>query len=237
MQVRPGRPRRKGGDGPSCLTEPQVAAARKIYADVYDPKTGTLVSRGLEPGSEPQWGAVAANTPHPMYMDLLKFIVYQDPNWDYSKLDLKDLERARKVDGGILAAMSTDITPFTSRGGKLIVYHGWADMNIPPEGSVDYYKGLQSTMGKDKVATSVRLFMVPGMFHCRGGVGTDRFDPMTSLVNWVENGIAPDTIPAAQERDGKVVRTRPLCPYPLVARHSGTGSPDDAANFTCRPPG
>ena len=226
----------KGGDGPSCLTEPQVAAARKIYADVYDPKTGKLVSRGLEPGSEPQWGAVAANTPHPMYMDLLKFIVYQDPNWDYSKLDIKDLERARTVDGGILTAMSTDITPFTSRGGKLLIYHGWADMNIPPAGSVDYYKGLQATMGKDKVGMSVRLFMVPGMGHCGGGQGPNEFDMLGALDQWRDKGQAPAQVLATQSNEGTVVRTRPLCPFPQIAKYKGSGSVDKAENFACMAP-
>jgi hypothetical protein len=77
--------------------------------------------------------------------------------------------------------------------------------------------------------------MVPGMFHCRGGFGTDSFDGMTSLIEWVENGTAPDSIPAAQVAGGRVVRTRPLCPYPQLAVHSGQGSPDAAANFACRP--
>jgi len=74
------------------------------------------------------------------------------------------------------------------------------------------------------------------MFHCRGGIGPDRLDGLTALVNWVENGQAPTTITATQITDGKTVRTRPLCPYPQVARYSGTGSPDDAANFACKAP-
>ena len=79
-----------------------------------------------------------------------------------------------------------------------------------------------------------RLYMVPGMFHCRGGVGTDRLDAMTALINWVENGTAPASITASQVRDGKIVRSRPLCPYPQVARYLGNGSTDDAANFACK---
>ena len=78
--------------------------------------------------------------------------------------------------------------------------------------------------------------MVPGMFHCRGGIGPDRFDAMTALINWVENGVAPATIVASQVDKGKVVRMRPLCPYPFVARYSGSGSPDELANFACKTP-
>src|SRR5205085_7061269 len=102
----------EGADSSSCLTKAQVVAARKIYANVTDPKTGKVVAPGLEPGSEPQWGAVAANEPHPMDNDLLRFIVHQDPKWTYRQLDIAtDLERARKADGGVHAATSTDLAP------------------------------------------------------------------------------------------------------------------------------
>ncbi|MGE3840131.1 MAG: tannase/feruloyl esterase family alpha/beta hydrolase [Vicinamibacterales bacterium] len=224
----------KGADSDACLTAPQLAAARKIYADVVDPKSGKVISPGLEPGSEPQWGAVAANAPHPMYLDLLRFIVFQDPSWDYSKLDItKDLERARKADAGILAATSTDLTPFAQRGGKLLIYHGWGDMNIPPQGSVDYLQGLEATMGKEKVAAAVKLFMVPGMGHCGGGNGPNEFDMIGALDAWRDKGTAPARILASQSSGGKVTRTRPLCPYPQIAKYKGTGSIDDAANFVC----
>lgn len=224
----------KGTDSDSCLTAPQVAAARKIYADVVDPRTGKVISPGLEPGSEPQWGAVAAHAPHPMYLDLLRFIVFQDPKWDYSKLDVtKDLERARKADGGVLAATSTDLTRFVQRGGKLLIYHGWGDMNIPPQGSVDYLNGLEATMGKAKVAESVKLFMVPGMGHCGGGNGPNEFDMIGALDAWRDKGTSPARILAAQSSGGKVTRTRPLCPYPQIAKYKGAGSIDEAENFVC----
>src|SRR5215467_8598824 len=96
----------KGSDGPGCLTGPQVVAARRIYAPVIDPKTGTQISSGLEPGSELQWGGVAGHEPHSMYNDLLRFVVMQDPRWDYRTLDVQQLERARKADHGVLAATS-----------------------------------------------------------------------------------------------------------------------------------
>ena len=226
----------KGADGLSCLTQPQIAAARRIYADVVDPNTGKAISPGLEPGSEPQWGAVAANEPHPMYNDLLRFIVYADPKWDYSKLNLaKDLERARKADGGTLSAVATDLTPFVSRGGKLLIYHGWGDMNIPPQGSVDYYNQALATMGREK-ANAVKLFMVPGMGHCGGGDGPNEFDMLTALDQWRDQGKAPAQIPASQSAEGSVIRTRPLCPYPQIAKYKGSGSIDKAENFSCSAP-
>jgi len=226
----------QGADGPGCLTDAQVVAARRIYAPVIDPKTGTPVASGLEPGSELQWGGVAGGQPHSMYNDLLKFVVMKDPNWDYRTLDVgRHLERARKADSGVLAATSTELTPFVKRVGKLLIYHGWSDQNIPPRESVTYYKGLLQTMGREKVAEGVRLFMVPGMGHCGGGDGPNEFDMLAALEKWREQGKAPGEILASQRNDGHVIRTRPLCPYPQIAKYKGSGSVDRAENFACAP--
>jgi feruloyl esterase len=224
----------RGSDGPGCLTRAQVVAARKIYAPVIDPKTGAHVSSGLEPGSELQWGAVTGNQPHPMYNDLLRFVVMKDPNWDYRTLDVsQQLALARKADNGVLSATSTELTPFVRRGGKLLVYHGWSDQNIPPRESVNYYNGVVTTMGKEKVTDAVRLFMVPGMGHCGGGDGPNEFDMLAVLEQWREHGKPPAEILASQVNEGRVVRTRPLCPYPQIAKYKGTGSIDRAENFVC----
>jgi feruloyl esterase len=227
----------KAGDGPGCLTRSQVVAARRIYAPVIDPGTGRQISSGLEPGSELQWGSVAGNQPHSMYNDLLRFVVMKDPNWDYRTLDVsRQLELARKADNGILAATSTDLTSFVGRGGKLLIYHGWADQNIPPRGSVQYYTELVKTMGREKVADAVRLFMAPGMGHCGGGDGPNEFDMLAVLEQWREQGNTPKEILATQVKDGRVSRTRPLCPYPQIAKYQGSGSIDKAENFACRVP-
>jgi feruloyl esterase len=224
----------KGGDGPGCLTKAQVVAARRIYAPVVDPKTGAQVSSGLEPGSELQWGAVAGNQPHSMYNDLLRFVVMKDPQWDYRTLDVgRQLELARRADNGVLSATSTQITPFVGRGGKLLMYHGWSDQNIPPRESVNYYNALVRTMGREKVADAVRLFMVPGMGHCGGGDGPNEFDLLPALEQWREHGKAPNEILASQRNGGRVSRTRPLCPYPEIAKYQGSGSIDRAENFAC----
>jgi feruloyl esterase len=225
----------KSGNGPGCLTGPQVVAARRIYAPVIDPKTGAQISSGLEPGSELQWGGVAGHEPHSMYNDLLRFVVMQDPRWDYRTLDVQQLERARKADHGVLAATSLDLAPFVSRGGRLLVYHGWADQNIPPRESVNYYNGLVKTMGRERVDQAVRLFMAPGMGHCGGGDGPNEFDTLAALERWREEGKAPSEMLASQVRDGHVSRTRPLCPYPQIAKYRGAGSIDRAENFACAP--
>ena len=139
-----------------------------------------------------------------MYNDLLRFVVMQDPNWDYRTLDVgRQLELARKADNGVLAATSTDLTRFVGRGGKLLIYHGWADQNIPPRGSVSYYNELVKTMGKEKVAGAVRLFMVPGMGHCGGGDGPNEFDMMAVLEQWREHGKRPAEILASQLQEGQ----------------------------------
>ncbi len=222
-------------DNASCLTAPQVAAARMIYAPVRDAR-GREISTGLEPGSEMQWGSVSGNTPHPMYNDLLRFIVFQDPAWDYRQLDVaRHLDVARKADNGVLAAMSTDLSPFVSRGGRMLVYHGWEDQNIPPRSSVDYYAKLVSTMGR-QVESAVKLYMVPGMGHCGGGSGPNEFDMLAALEQWREHGRTPGAITASRVEDGRVTRTRPLCPYPQLAKYRGTGSIDQAGNFACAAP-
>ena len=227
----------KGADGPSCLTAPQVAAAQRIYAPVVDPKTGKEIFAGLEPGSEMHWGAISGAQPHPMYYDLARFLVFEDPNWDFRNLDInKHLELARQKDGGILSATSTDLKPFVSRGGKLLIYHGWEDQNISPRMSVEYYEKVQATMGKAAVENAVKLFMVPGMGHCGGGDGPNEFDMIAALEEWREKGKTPTEILASKVSDGQVVRTRPLCPYPQVAKYKGTGSIDKAENFACSAP-
>ena len=117
------------------------------------------------------------------------------------------------------------------------MYHGWADGSVAPRASVNYYNSVLKTMGgPSKTAAWLRLFMVPGMGHCGGGEGPNTFDMVTTLEAWVEHDHVPDRIIASRVTAGRVERTRPLCPYPQVATYTGSGSIDDAANFTCRIP-
>ena len=228
----------KGADGPSCLTTAQVEAAKRIYGALKDPKTGKEISPGLEPGSELLWaGQAAGPKPFGVSDDLFKYVVFQDPNWDFRTLDLaKHVELARKIDGGTLSATSPNLKEFVGRGGKFLIYHGWADQIVTSRTSVDYYKNVVSTLGKSQADSSVRLFMVPGMAHCGGGEGPNTFDMLTPLEQWRENGTVPAQIIASHMTDGKVDRTRPLCPYPQLAQYKGSGSADQAENFACKAP-
>lgn len=135
----------------------------------------------------------------------------------------------------VIDATDTDLEAFRKHGGKLLMYFGWADPQLNPRMGVEYYDRVLATMG-DSTGDFFRLFMVPGMFHCGGGVGTSQFDATTPLLKWVEEAKAPVRIEAARVVQGKVVRTRPLCAYPEVAKYKGSGSIDDAANFSCVKP-
>jgi feruloyl esterase len=129
-----------------------------------------------------------------------------------------------------------DLTAFRSHGGKLLMTYGWADQVLQPLAGVHYYEQALARNGP-RTAEFFRLFMVPGMTHCAGGNGTDSFDSLSAIVDWVEKGKPPDVLIARHLQDGKAVRTRPLCPFPQVARYDGKGSIDEAASFQCAAPG
>lgn len=145
--------------------------------------------------------------------------------------DPQRMDRIRRI----LDATDPDLTAFARAGRRMIGYFGWADAALNPVMMTGYYEKVAASVDRE-IGEFYRLFMVPGMFHCRGGLGPDRFDAMRYLVNWVEHGIAPDRIVATQMRDGRTVRSRPLCPYPQVARYDGKGDADSASAFACVAP-
>jgi len=227
----------KDGGPPSCLTTAQVQVARKAYAGPTHPRTGQKLFPGLEPGSEMGWNALMGPRPMSLAVEVYQNLVFQNPNWDYRNFDPdKDIAEAVKTVGATMDSIDPNLKPFAGDGGKLLMYHGWADPGIPPRSSVNYYQSVVDALGTGKTKDSIRLFMVPGMGHCRGGDGTDTFDPVTALDQWVMKGKAPQQIAASHLTKGVVDRTRPLCPYPEVAKYKGTGDTNDAANFACRMP-
>ena len=212
------------------LTARQIDTVRAVLSPTKT-KKGEVIFPGYVPGAELGWaGLIGGPEPTATAIDQYKYIVFKDPSWDWHTFDLdRDVAIADKVDNGTINAIDPHIESFTKHGGKLLMYHGWADQLVGPLTSVNYYESLAQD-----VRASVRLFMVPGMGHCRGGDGTDTFDPVSAVNSWVQNGKAPDHIPAARIRNGAPDRTRPLCPYPQVAHYQGSGSTDDAANFACK---
>lgn len=227
----------KGDDAPTCLTAPQVTAAKKIYAPVVNPRTKRTIFPGLAPGSELAWGTVAGPQPLGFPQEIYKYVVFRNPEWDYRTLDLDaDVARAEKAYDGMMDAINPDLSAFFAHGGKLVQYHGWSDQAVAPANSIDYYNTVAGKLGRPAVEKSYRLFMVPGMTHCVGGEGTGTFDTLATLERWVEQGQAPAQIRASRSTNGVVTRTRPLCPYPAIASYKGTGNTDEAESFMCKVP-
>jgi feruloyl esterase len=225
-------------DTPDCLTSRQIQTAQTVISPATTAAGEVLFPR-LEPGTELAWARLAGGPrPADLFLDQFRYVVYKDPQWDWRSFNLeRDAAKANAANKDI-DELDPRLAPFAKHGGKLLIYHGWADQQVAPGASVEFYKSVLKLSGENPARASnwIRLFMVPGMGHCSGGEGPDTFDKIAALEQWVEQGRAPANIIAAHRTAGRVDRTRPLCPYPQIARHNGSGSIDDATNFTCDSP-
>ncbi len=214
-----------------------------MYDGAHNPRTGELIFRGWSPGSEgfgdsanESWSNFI-NIPEPRRVDFLKYFVFHNPNWDWNSMDWDRDVGYADARIGFVNAIARDLGDFRSRHGNLLMYTGWDDPILPPLDIIDYYEAVARTMGgMARTSEFFRLFMVPGMGHCSGGPGTTSFDMLPALEQWVEKKITPQRIVASRQSKGVKERTRPLCPYPSVAKWKGSGSTDEAANFVCAPP-
>jgi feruloyl esterase len=201
---------------------------------VRDPKDGSLVFRGSNPAGEPAWAGLGSG--FAIGESYFRDVAHGgDKTWTLAKYNMAaDFALARKADPA-MDASTPDIGVFTRRGGKLILWHGQTDGLIPTQSTIDYYASLAKKDAK-ATANSVRMFLMPGVDHCRGGEGPSDADFLTAMEQWVEQGKAPETLVASKTLPGGAKRTRPLCVFPKVAKYSGSGSTDDAANFACVAP-
>jgi tannase/feruloyl esterase len=231
---------RCAADAPPCFTDAEIRALGTIYSPVT--RRGAELYPGWPIGSEPGWAPwFMASRPgtQPLQSSFgqafFKYLAFgrPNPNYDWNAFNLDADYDKLAATRAALDATDPDLSRFKARGGKMITYFGWADPALNPMMGVRYYENVRRK-GGPTTADFYRLFMVPGMLHCAGGAGPSTFDALTAVVQWVEKGAAPQSIPAAHVSNGKPTFTRPLCPYPQTAVYNGTGNTDDMASFTCR---
>ena len=236
---------RADAPGAGCLTPEEARALQAVYSPVV--VNGATVYPGLPVGAEVASASPGGNvsgwqgwivSPKPPTLTerfaetFFKYMVAPGREIDWRTFDpAKDLGQLQRI-GTLLNATDPDLRPFRARGGRILMYFGWAEPALNPVRGVQYFEEVQKATGPS--GDFFRLFMLPGVFHCGGGPGPDAVDMIAPLVRWVEGGVAPDRLVARKREGEKVVRTRPLCPYPQVARYTGKGSIDDATNFDCR---
>lgn len=243
----PGVLRCAAEDRPDCLTVPQITAARALYDGPRNPRTGQRIAFGLPPGSETSaglfggWSAYWADPARPSEPARANFWRHWagfGPAWDWRTFDFdRDLTRADARLARRINAMNPDLELFRRRGGKLIHWHGAADPVVPVQNSIAYHQRVvasQRSQGREADAF-YRLFLAPGVEHCQGGAGPAPVGLQAAIEDWVERRRAPDQLLASRTSGAEVV-SRPLCPYPRIARYDGQGRPDLAASFSCVAP-
>ena len=227
------------------------ATQRRAIEALYDGPSNEQgqIYPGMPLGSENRWYLWKAgslppfiardNSPNPGFalgVDFCKYFVFNDPDWDYSTYDFATWNDDAHLASTLLDANNPDLSRFKTAGGKLILWHGWNDGPLTPLASIEYYEEVERR--DPDLRDFFRMYLLPGVQHCRGGDGPDRVDWLAILRRWVEEGQAPYRVVAEKvDLGGSVTLSRPVYPYPLRAVYTGTGSTNDAANFMLPPDG
>ena len=231
--------------GENCFTENQIAALKKIYDGI---NLGHGISYpGFPPGGEGEaggwnsWitgsGAGILRRDYPSSqayfgIEVYKYLILQDPDWDYTKYDFKGYEKEIRYAASYLDATSTDYSGFRNRNGKIIIWHGWNDPALSAYASIDHYNAVKE---KDpEINNYMRLFLLPGVLHCGGGKGPSEVDWLAIIRNWVENSIAPEKIVVKKSQKGKEIMSRPVFPYPVKSVYDGKGDPNRESSYMRR---
>jgi hypothetical protein len=230
-----------------CLTAEEVQAAKAIYQGPRD-RDGRQIFPGMPVSAEgmaqgwDSWITAPDSSQARMGPEFFRYMVHADPKWSPEGMDFgRDYALAKQRVGAIVDSNDPDISAFIRRGGKLILYNGWADAAVAPESTIAYYDSVRQRLG-DSADEGVRFFMAPGMGHCFGGSGPGNLNTLEVLESWVEEGKAPDQLLATKPENAllslfgsptRTVVSRPVCAWPKVARWKGTGSTDEAGNFIC----
>jgi pimeloyl-ACP methyl ester carboxylesterase len=231
--------------GDSTFTEADADVVRKIWEGPRG-QDGSFLWHGLARGADlfalaGTGGAPLTGKPFSIPLEWFRFFLIQNPQWDWTTLTPAGFEllwrQSVEQFGAVIGTDNPDLAAFRDRGGKVIIYHGLADQLIPAGGTIDYYKRVQQQMGgAEKTAKFARLFLAPGVDHGFRGAGPTPTGQLDAIIRWVEEGTAPEKLIAElRDKNGKIVRTRPLFPYPQVAQYKGSGSTDEATNFVSRP--
>jgi hypothetical protein len=227
----------------NCFTTDQLNAIKKVYDGVAN-QLGEIYP-GFPPGCENEqwgWGPWIVG-PHEGTRDLnfpslqfgfgteiFKYLVFQDPDWDYTTYDLSNFYKETRYASSYLDATSTDYTIFKERNAKMIIWHGWNDPALSALSTIEYYNAVEKV--DPEVRDYLRLFLLPGVLHCGGGPGPSQVDWLEIIRKWVEDHIPPDKVIVSKIQDEEVLMTRPVFPYPKKAIYDGTGDPNDAGSFS-----
>ncbi len=224
-----------------CVTKQQLNAIKAVYEPVII--DNAQVYPGFPPGLEAEagsWDAWISGTSASMqgmpslhYLfgtEMFKYLVYNDPSWNYSQYGFKNFLKETAYAASFLNATSTDYGGLKKLNGKMIMYHGWNDPALSALATVQHYE--EAMKKNSDLSSTVRLFLLPGMLHCDGGIGPDQADWVSLIQDWVEKNRAPERVITSKTEKGKTVMTRPVYPYPKKAVYNGSGDPNDAKNFS-----